>query len=299
VALDAHGNAFAIWQAPDPSGSIIVQSAVKPHDSDVWEAPVTLSGLGEDGQLPQLAVDRAGDAVAVWQGSLAAGVMTRAAARSATASSWSAPTTLSAPGDNLQPEVAIDPHGDAIAIWTRSNNRGYAIQAARRAAATGIWQLPSTLSAPGDDNNGAPSVGIDSRGNALAVWVRPHDRGNVIQAAARDTTPGPPPAPTTTNVRVSPRRLRRGQRTTLLFTLSRPASVTIEITRLPARSRCPAAGSVGRLLRKQLAAGPNQLVLAARAGRLRLRPGRYAVRVVASNDDGVSAPVTAGFRIVR
>jgi hypothetical protein len=85
----------------------------------------------------------------------------------------------------------------------------------------------------------------------------------------------------------------------VIFTLSRPASVRIEVNGLPAPSGCPAAGSVGRLVRKQLAAGPNRLALGARAGRLRLHPGRYAVRVVASNDDGVSAPVTAGFRIVR
>jgi hypothetical protein len=298
VALDAHGNAFAIWQAPHPSGSIVVQSAVKPHDSDAWQAPATLSGLSEDGELPQLAVDGAGDAVAVWQGSFGTGVLTRAAARAAGSNSWSAPATISASGDNFQPEVAVDSHGNAIAIWARSNSRGYLIEAARRPAATGVWQLPAAVSTP-DDNNGAPSVGLDPRGNALAVWVRPHDHGNVIQAATREITPPAPPAPSLTGVRLSPRRFKQSHHATLVFALSRPASVTIDITRLPTERPCPAAGSVGRLVLKQRAAGPNRLVLGARAGRLRLRPGRYAVRVVASNEGGTSAPVRAGFRIVR
>jgi hypothetical protein len=51
------------------------------------------------------------------------------------AAPWSAPVELSAPGHTaFEQHVAIDPQGDAVAVWQRSNGTVSVVQAATRPA---------------------------------------------------------------------------------------------------------------------------------------------------------------------
>jgi hypothetical protein len=65
VAVDSQGNAVAVWYRYDGT-SYVVQGAVRPAASGVWQAPVDLSAADEDAVHPQVAVDSQGNAVAVW-----------------------------------------------------------------------------------------------------------------------------------------------------------------------------------------------------------------------------------------
>ena len=103
---------------------------------------------------PQVALDAAGDAVAVWEDydlATSNGVV-RAATRPAASGAWQAPVTLSAADQNnaFTPQVALDSAGDALAVWQCD---GLTFPAAARAAAgtaaSGVWQAPVNLSAPG------------------------------------------------------------------------------------------------------------------------------------------------------
>jgi hypothetical protein len=91
-------------------------------------------------------------------------------------SAQATPTFLSAinisdPGqDGFEPDVAVDPSGNVIAVWTRSDGAFFRIQSASRTA-NGSWGAATTISDAGQSASN-PDVAIDNSGNALVAWSR-------------------------------------------------------------------------------------------------------------------------------
>ncbi|HET7053650.1 MAG TPA: PKD domain-containing protein [Solirubrobacterales bacterium] len=178
VALDAAGNAVAVWSAFDQG--FVIRSAARPAGGE-WSEPEDL--FVEDGHTPYLAMNAAGEAVAVWTGF--DGVddeVTWAAVRSA-GGDWSAPEELSVAGeqDGFSPRVAIDAAGNAIAVWQRFDLSHDVVQAAVRTAC-GDWSTPDEISAASDDAR-SPRIAMNAAGDAVAAWTILSSGG--IQAAAR------------------------------------------------------------------------------------------------------------------
>lgn len=73
---------------------------------------------------------------------LAAFALLWAAASASAAPTWLASTNLSEAGANAEgPQVAVDPQGDAVAVWQRYDGTDWIIQAASREAG-GAWSVP-------------------------------------------------------------------------------------------------------------------------------------------------------------
>jgi hypothetical protein len=107
------------------------------------------------------------------------------AAPAGAAPAWLSPVNLSAVGENAEaPQVAVDPQGNAVALWERSNGTNEIIQGAVRPAG-GVWQEPVSLSAAGEEAFD-PQVTVDPQGNAVAVWERPNGTNEIIQGAGYD-----------------------------------------------------------------------------------------------------------------
>ena len=106
----------------------------------MWLAPVNISEAGLTGESPQVAVDAHGNVTAVWGRGGGGDYAVQAAVRPADGA-WQAPATLSEAGvDAGGAQVAVDPEGDAIAVWDTfpsSCHRSRTIQAAVRSASTG------------------------------------------------------------------------------------------------------------------------------------------------------------------
>ena len=180
VAVDSQGDAVAVWQRYNGSHRV-VQSASRPAGGG-WSAAADLSETGQSAEEPQVAVNSQGDAAAVWQRFNGTSEIAQGATRPA-GGSWSAAVDLSAPGEDARgPQVAVDPQGDAVAVWQRSNGTDRIVQSARHPAG-GSWSAAVDLSAPGEDARG-PQVAVDPQGDAVAVW----DRYSIIQAAVYDAT---------------------------------------------------------------------------------------------------------------
>src|SRR5205823_9256736 len=95
VAMDARGNAVALWNEVTSSGILTLRAAVKPAGSN-WQPPQELSG-GERGDRPQLAITPDGEAVAAWFQS-STDVTVRAAVLEPGSMRFDAPRDMSAPG---------------------------------------------------------------------------------------------------------------------------------------------------------------------------------------------------------
>jgi hypothetical protein len=153
-----------------------------------WLAPSSLSasGGGAVGSAG-LAADPKGDAVSVWWRE---GVGIESAFRLAESPNWSAPATVSTPGQKGEtPQVGIDGQGDAIAVWQGGSEEK--VEAAARPVSSGIWQAPVAISPEGGSWL-RPQVAVDARGDAVAVWSSPYPEGSssavvndTIQAAAK------------------------------------------------------------------------------------------------------------------
>ena len=145
--------------------------------------PANLSAGGQDAAGPQVAVDPAGDAVAVWSRFNGANQIVQAASRPA-GGAWSGAADISVAGrDAVEPQVAIDSAGNAVAVWSRSDGLRTVVQEATLAAGGG-WSAPIDLS-NAEGNAAAPQVAVDVAGDAVVVWSRFNGLNQIVQAASR------------------------------------------------------------------------------------------------------------------
>ena len=177
LAVDAAGTAIAVFQRYDGTNQII-QAAVRPAGGG-WQAATNLSAAGRDAFQPAVSVNPQGAAVAVWQRSNGTNLMIQASSW-APGGAWQAPVDLSATGqDGIQPQVAVDPNGGAVAVWERQR----VVQSAVRPPGSG-WQAATNVSAP----CGVPPVAriaVSPQGTAAAIWTCFVGSSTAIQSSLR------------------------------------------------------------------------------------------------------------------
>jgi PKD domain len=202
VVVDGRGDATAIWSEETGYASA-VHASTRPKGGE-WSAPVELTELADRvASTPRLAVDPQGDVTAVWnwhvpeRGSGVIQTSTRSAA-----GSWSEPVDLSGEEPGLEPQIAVGPGGEAVAVWYRSSGDISSASAAWRVAGGG-WRAAVEL-APDDANAYLPQVAIDPQGTATAVWES-SDSGGVFVRSSTSAAGGPWSAPVDVSARgVSP-----------------------------------------------------------------------------------------------
>jgi hypothetical protein len=189
IAINPQGDAVVVWMRDIGSLNTVIEGSFKPSGSETWQAPAALSAEGELAEAPYVASDAQGDAVAVWQRQGATRIV-EGAVRPAATGIWRAPVAISEGGGNaFVGSVAVDPQGDAIAVWDRENGSHRVVEAALGTATSGSWQTPIALSAAGEDAD-EPHVAFDSKGNAVAVWQSSNGTDEAIEAVARPAASG-------------------------------------------------------------------------------------------------------------
>jgi hypothetical protein len=171
----------------------VVMAAALAAPASAAAAPAWLGSStlfkGSRAEAPQVAMTPSGDATAVWVGAEQGEPVIEASERPA-GGAWSAPQTLSDPlADSEEPDLAVDPEGDAIVLWQSSREASQpAIESSFRAAG-GSWSGSQKISRP-DTSDYAPSVGFDSHGNAVAIWESIDGTEYPIESATRPRNGG-------------------------------------------------------------------------------------------------------------
>jgi hypothetical protein len=174
VAIDAAGEAVVVWE----SRFIVVQSVSRPPRGR-WSAVQNLSRVPRHAAFstlgaeePQIALNAAGETVAVWDRGASHGIVVQSASRSP-GGTWSKSTNISAESDvGVEPQVAVDASGGAVVVW-RSRPQLWndsIVQSASRSLG-GAWTKPTDLSAKGG-NFFEPQVVVGPAAEALAIWDR-------------------------------------------------------------------------------------------------------------------------------
>ena len=185
--MDANGNVVAIWRQ-DRGSYGAVQAAVRTADTGTWSPPYDLSTPGRNSWNGSVAMNGRGDAVAVWTQSFEGFPipLTFAAFRPA-GGEWGQSRRISLDEeDAVDPAVALDEAGNAIAIWTWVRPGSEYVQASGRPFETGEWDYPQSISVEGGEIRGE-NIEVDGAGNAVALWWHdaPYDAPSHIQAAIR------------------------------------------------------------------------------------------------------------------
>ena len=168
AASDRNGHVIAVWQSVDVSAGVIRASRYVTGQG--WGLAELVFGDNAAGACnPEIAADRRGNAVVVWQQDNVIGARGYDAVNG-----WGTASVIS---DNAEfahgARVAFDNNGSAIAVWHQSDGAVQGIRW-RRYAVDGGWDVP----APALDNAGvdaavaAPSIASNDRGDAVAAWHR-------------------------------------------------------------------------------------------------------------------------------
>jgi hypothetical protein len=218
LAIDAAGDMIAVWLGEAPSGGTFnVYAARRVAGQSGWQAPVLIQTVSSfTAFTPRIAMDAAGDAVAVWPQSTNAPTDFHlyAAHFEATTGTWSTAVGLSQADDAGSPQVGIDAAGNAIVAWMESGLSplsAQTIKVARRMAASGTWSAPSAL--PGSSNSSAPTLLVTPAGDATVAWVESPSFQSAVPAFSRfDTVAGTwsaSPAPMASAEEMSGLQVRR------------------------------------------------------------------------------------------
>lgn len=169
VTIDSSGNATAIWHQ-EPEGTVWVARRTA---NGAWEPPTLLDtqAVSFYRQTParEVAMDAAGDAVAVW----GRRDWSLWASWSALGAPWAAPVPLTDSGEvGLDPAVALDPAGDGFAVWQtgRPDSPGRETRLRARRVAGGRWEPAQEIQLSFAETGGHPQVAVGTDGSGVAVW---------------------------------------------------------------------------------------------------------------------------------
>jgi PKD domain len=166
----------------------MLSTVVSGASAAAWLAPKDISAVNEvvEGR-PEVAVDPAGDAVAIWERRVGGAEIVEASERPA-GGDWSEPEVLSLPGEEgKRSQVAIDASGDAIAAWVTEESIGsFVIRSAVRPPG-GAWSEPEDVS-ESIAAAGSPLLAIDAASEAVAVWTAFDNPDVIVQGAVRSAS---------------------------------------------------------------------------------------------------------------
>lgn len=166
VAVDAGGNALAVWQQFDAGPQSIFSSRYTAGGS--WDTPTPVEMENGSATGPKIAMDASGNALAIWEQS-EGGSVNIYSNRYTPGSGWGTPTPIEiGDRDAFGSQIAMDASGNAMAVWRQSDGTRDNIWANRYTVGTG-WSTATLIET--DDGSGRnPQVTLDAAGNALAVW---------------------------------------------------------------------------------------------------------------------------------
>lgn len=177
VAMDAQGNAIAVWEHNFAGG--VRNAWANRFVPGVGWGTAELIESDDSGSVsrPHIGMDDAGNAIAVWrQTNATATVMW--ANHFVPGTGWGSPEPIG-PDTSFSPTpgpVAMDPGGNATAVWRQFNGTTTSIYANRFDVIAG-WGSAEVIDA-GVGTALFPDVAMDSSGNAIAVW----DQGTAVQS---------------------------------------------------------------------------------------------------------------------
>jgi hypothetical protein len=174
VAIDDRGDVAVVWRQIIDSYNSAIWLSVKQAGGS-FSAPVEVSNKAGQNQAPEVALGPEGHLVVVWVSEEDAGSLYEERVMFSSGSvagvGLSEPQAITHEGGNgggRNIKVAIDEHGETLAIWEGlvDDHMHYAT----RAAGAASFSAPATVTNPGQ-SLGGPGIAIASNGSAVVAWT--------------------------------------------------------------------------------------------------------------------------------
>jgi hypothetical protein len=175
VAVDPNRNAVAVWRQSDGTYNIWSNLYVAGTGWGTAELIETNAGHAD---YPQVAVDTSGNAAAVWEqhDGTRSNIWSN---RYVAGTGWGTAELIEMDaGFASSPQVAVDPNGNAVAVWYQDDGTRYNIWSNRYVAGTG-WGTAELIETDNTGDARRPQVTVDPNGNAVAVWKQDDGTYNI------------------------------------------------------------------------------------------------------------------------
>jgi hypothetical protein len=181
MAANSSGHVTAVWSVSGGAVTSAERPVTPAFTTAQFGAPGPAQTITTGGFNPQVAVDEANTAYAVWATFNGSNYVVQGASRPSGGSFISPPQTISGPGgSSLRSSVGVSPQGDVVAVWQGNSGGNDAIQAAIRPAGTSSFGAVQNLvvdNIAGNDYVFAsplygigPPLAFDSQGDAVTAW---------------------------------------------------------------------------------------------------------------------------------
>ena len=172
VVVDSDGLVSAIWARNN-----VIQASNLPLGG-TWSTPVDISSVspGRTASHPQLTVDSAGRAIAIWKGTNGSFNRVAQSSTSLNGGAWSNPSDVSI-NNPVFPQVTVDSNGLATAAWSFDDGDKHIIQSSTSLNGA-PWSTPVNLNATADARE--VKLGVSAEGLVTAVYSLFY--GNRIQS---------------------------------------------------------------------------------------------------------------------
>lgn len=170
VVIDKTGLVNVVWDQFDGKNFIIHASTKSPKGA--WQAiPDRISPVGESAFNPRLAVDSFGNKTVIWEKFDGKHFLIHAVTKPAGGLWQSVPDSLSSPNENACfPQVVMDSHGNATAIWHQCGTDHVTSIFASSKPYGGSWQVvPDLLSLPNREAFDLQAT-VDADGCVIVAW---------------------------------------------------------------------------------------------------------------------------------
>lgn len=181
VAMDAVGNAIAVWQLPNGAkvegamGYFVTGDIVATRydaSKGTWSLPAVIDAGNRRGLYPRIVMDASGNAIAAWtrlNGSTSAGQNDIVVNHySAATGVWGTAAAINSAPGLVSAEIAMDASGNAVAAWSQSSGGSYSIWTKRYSAPAGTWGPASVIPAQGAA--WLHNLVMDPAGNSIVLW---------------------------------------------------------------------------------------------------------------------------------
>ena len=174
VAIDANGNAHAVWQLFDGMTQDVWTNRSTPTEG--WGEAQRLEADPNPAGAPAIATEASGTAHAVWWQS--DGTLQNIwASRYTPGGGWGAPQLIEQPiedpeaeGSADRPQIAVDPNGNVFVVWQQRDIGRFNIWSNRYAPETG-WAAAELIEQETFFGSG-PQIAVDPNRHAHAVWAQ-------------------------------------------------------------------------------------------------------------------------------
>ena len=167
IAMDASGNAIAVWTRNDGAAYNIWANRYMVGNGWGTAAPID---SGNDGGVsdPSIAINAAGNAVVAWRrANSALDQFDNWASYYTVGSGWGSATLIEASNDiAYPPEVVIDSLGNALVVWYQRSDAGNNSIWSSRYTADNGWSAAIPIA----DKGLNPKIAMDGSGNVLMVY---------------------------------------------------------------------------------------------------------------------------------